>query len=144
MNWAIDFEIFDGLMAIKASGPASVEGFLQYMRQALSDPRWQKGMPVLLDFRDLDTDRIEYADIQKIASIFTPYASLIGGVKVAVVVSRPQDYGLVRIWEMLARDVFSAHEVYYTINDALAFLREGARERRAVESDRDKREDEPD
>jgi hypothetical protein len=128
MNWEIDFETFSDLMVIKASGAVDVSGFLGYMKAALTDPRWRKGMPVLLDFRNLETDRVEYPDIQKIAAIFAPYVSAIGSVRVAVVVSRAQDYGMIKIWEVLAREIFSIHEIYFTIDDALAFLRKGPEE----------------
>jgi hypothetical protein len=123
MDWEIDFETFDGLMMIRASGMVRVEGFREYTRAALSDPRWHRGTSVLLDFRDLDTDRVEYPDIRKIAGVFAPYTAAMGGVRVAVVVSRPQDYGLIKIWEVLAGANLSAHTICYTIEEALAFLR---------------------
>lgn len=122
MDWEIDFETFAGLMVIKASGVVEVEGILEYVKAAVTHPEWRKGMPVLVDFRNIDTDGVEYPDIKRIAAILAPYASTIGDLRVAVVVSRPQDYGLIKIWEVLAGEVLAAHEVCYTIGDALAFL----------------------
>lgn len=125
VKWRIDFEAFDGLMAIEASGPLRVEGFFEFLKAASTDPGRRKGMSILLDFRDLDTDRVEYPDIQRIAAVFATYAPTIGGTRVALIVSRPQDYGLMKIWEVLVGDVFSAHKICYTTEDALAFLHGG-------------------
>jgi hypothetical protein len=129
MDWEIDFETFAGLIMIRASGVVEAEGILEYVKAAVAHPGWRQGMPVLVDFRNIDTDGVEYSDIKRIAAMLAPYASTVGGLRAAVVVSRPQDYGLIKIWEVLAGEVFSAHEVCYTVGDALAFLHGGSGER---------------
>ena len=123
MDWNIRFEPGGEYLTITAMGPIDVEGVREYLEAILADAAWRPGMLVLADFRDMSTDHLSVAQVRKIVEVHQPYMERIGLSPVAVVVSRPVDFGMVRMWEAMAAQMFPMHEVFYTTDEALAWLR---------------------
>ncbi len=126
MKWAIDFDTYEGVVAVTAKGPMTVDDFGQYVAAGLVDERFQKGMPILLDFRDQDCSQLSREDLESMAAILESRSQAVGRVRAAVVVSTPRDYALIKIWEVFAGHLFAAHDVFYSVDDALAFLRQAS------------------
>jgi hypothetical protein len=106
-----------------------VDGFREYLEGVLSDPAWTPGTAALIDFRDLRLEHLSFRDVEEIVELHVPHVTRIGNSPMAVVVSRPVDFGLVRMWESLAADMFPLHSVFYEVDEALSWLR--AKQRRA-------------
>jgi hypothetical protein len=122
MEWSVGFEEGGSRALITGTGAIDAEGITGYLDALLADPSWKSGMHVLVDFRGLSTDHLTVAQVQQIVDLHAPYMERIGSSPVAVVVSRPVDFGMVRMWEAMAARMFPRHEVFYTTDDARAWL----------------------
>lgn len=131
MNWNARFETGSSLLTLTASGVARVDGFREYLEGVLSDPSWEPGTAALLDFRDLRLEHLSFREVEEIVALHVPHVTRIGNSPMAVVVSRPVDFGLVRMWESLAADMFPMHSVFYEVDETLTWLR--GKQRRAAE-----------
>lgn len=110
-------------MTLTVSGDAYVDGFQEYLNDVLSDPGWKPGTAALIDFRELRLEHLSFPDVERIVELHVPYLTRIGKSPMAVVVSRPVDFGVVRMWESLAADMFPVHRVFYDIAEARTWLR---------------------
>ena len=122
MQWSVGFEEGGSPAIITGTGTIDAEGISGYLDALLADPAWKPGMHVLVDFRGLSTDHLSVAQVQQIVDLHAPYMERIGSSPVAVVVSRPVDYGMVRMWAAMAARMFPRHEVFYTTEDARRWL----------------------
>jgi hypothetical protein len=111
-------------MTVTAWGPAEASGFIAYLLEAVNHPAWRPGIPALMDFRDLDIGRLGAADAWQVADQHQPYAKILAAAPIAVVVSRPVDFGMVRMWESLVHQMHLAHEVFYAMAEAEAWLQD--------------------
>jgi hypothetical protein len=131
MQWTARFDADPALLTLTVSGVAHVDGFREYLEGVLEDPAWAPGKAALIDFRDLRLEHLSFADLERIVELHVPHRTRIGNSPMAVVVSRPVDFGIVRMWESLSADTFPAHRVFYDVDDALLWLRrrQGAEDR---------------
>jgi hypothetical protein len=123
MEWNVRFADDEPLVTIEAKGMAEIEGFRSYLDGVLASPSWRPGVPVLVDFRQLVSDNLTRDDVERLVALHVPYLGRIGGSPIAVVVSRPSDFGVVRVWEAHAAEMFPVHEVFYDVDVALIWLR---------------------
>jgi len=124
MKHDIKFEHDGSLVTITASGEPTYAGFETYINELIDSPAWYPGTTVLCDFRELMIKNLSGNEIRSIVNVHKPYMNRIGNSKVAVVVSRRVDFGLVRMWEILAEDIFPQHRGFYTIEEALKWINE--------------------
>ena len=122
MEWSVRFEEGGSRAIITGTGAIDAQGITGYLDALLADPAWKRGMHVLVDFRGLSTDHLSVAQVQEIVDLHAPYMERIGSSPVAVVVSRPVDFGMVRMWEAMAAQMFPRHEVFYSMDDATRWL----------------------
>jgi hypothetical protein len=64
-----------------------------------SDPDWEPGYNVLVDFRSTHTFDLSMPDIEELAALHESLESIIGDGKLAVVASTDVVYGISRMWE---------------------------------------------
>lgn len=138
MEWNARFEPDGSRVTITVTGIARAEGFNAYLDGVLGDVAWRPGMPVLVDFRGLQISHLRYQDVEGIVALHVPYVERIGDSPVAVLVSRPVDFGIVRMWESLAIDMFPDHQAFYRVDEALRWL-ESRRSTRENEGPNSKR-----
>lgn len=122
MEWNIEFADDGSRMTVRAWGTAEVQGFIAYLLAAVDHPAWRPGIPALMDFRDLDVGPLTSADIQRLADLHAPYAEVLAQGRIAVLVSRPVEYGIVRMWQAFVNHMHLAHGVFYTLEEAEAWL----------------------
>ncbi len=99
--------------------------FLAFLLAATADPRWRPGIPTLLDFRDLDLTALSPTEVQELAELHRPHAEMLRHTRIAVLVTRSVDYGIVRMWEAFTDDLGLAHAPFYELETAEAWLAEG-------------------
>jgi hypothetical protein len=57
-------------MSLRTAGQASLQGLRTYLQEGLSDSRWQPGMRVLVDHRELDWSTTTNDDLRaRVASM---------------------------------------------------------------------------
>lgn len=122
MEWRFDFAPDGSRMTVTAWGVAEVQGFVAYLLEAVDQPAWHPGIPALMDFRNLDIGCLNAADARQLADLYRPYAKILAAARIAVVVTRPVDFGMVRMWESLVHQMHLTHEVFYRLEEAEAWL----------------------
>lgn len=78
----------DDYLEIRAWGEASLQGFIDYLRDALQRPEWRQGMNVLSDLTELeghDTDNISFDDTSTYATFIAKNIERIGNVRSAII-----------------------------------------------------------
>ncbi|HVN79956.1 MAG TPA: hypothetical protein VMW38_13230 [Terriglobia bacterium] len=127
MEWGIKFEKDGSLISITASGIPDIEGFRSYLQAITSSPDWRPGIPVLCDLRNLDTSKVTATVIRGVVDLHVELTDRYWSSPVAVVVSRPVDFGMVRMFEAYTRNMCPEYEVFYSVEDALEWLRKNSR-----------------
>jgi len=79
-------------MLVETRGKASLEGFMDMTASIRSHRAWQPGGAVIFDHSELDMTTLPRQAISEIAF------ATIGRARLAVVCSRPLNYGLTRVW----------------------------------------------
>jgi hypothetical protein len=123
MQWEIGFSQDHPLMTIRAWGPAALQGFVDYLTQALADPRWKPQIQVLLDFRELDLATVSSDDMRRLVSFQRPLKESLSPGKLALVVGRPVDFGMARMWEVLSSEIGLTQGVFYSLEEAFDWLK---------------------
>ena len=122
MEWRIFFEPDGSRVTVTVTGAARVDGFRPYLEALLGDPAWRAGTPVLVDFRGLDIGQLNFAAAEQVLAVHLPYVARIGKSPIAVVVSRPVDFGMMRMWGGLSDGKFPVPQIFYEAADALRWL----------------------
>jgi hypothetical protein len=122
MQWQLQLTEDRSRLSVTAWGPAQVDALMALLVRATEPPDWRPGIHVLLDFRALAISALTMADIRQLADHHRPYGKILAASRIAVVVSRPVDFGLVRMWGTLVHDLNLTHEVFYGEAEALHWL----------------------
>jgi hypothetical protein len=111
-------------MSLRTAGQASLQGLRTYLQEGLSDSRWQPGMRVLVDHRELDWSTTTNDDLRARVASMVKERERFGRAHVAVVLARPVDYGLHRVMQALSDDWADVIdlELFYTVEEARAWL----------------------
>ncbi len=116
----VEGEVADALVTI--SGPMSVSGNRAWLSDLVGDPRWRPGMKTLVDARSLLPGDFGGTDVQQVAEPTIMQADSWGAGCSAVVVEDPAIYGMLRIWQVATRSMEWRTEVFYTHDEATAWL----------------------
>ena len=122
MKLRIDEE--KGIAYINFSGPTNAKALAAAFDAAVSDPSYKPGMARLWDFRDADLSSLDSAVIAALAEYPTRFPEGICDVKVAFVVGRKLEYGLTRMFQAFSHDAQTTISVFYSIEEAEAWLAE--------------------
>jgi hypothetical protein len=109
---------------IRLTGLLNREVILDAFDATVSDKRYRKGMNRLWDFRDADLSSMDSSTIAEMAMYSTKFPAGINDVKVVFVVNREMEYGLSRMFEAYSMDGMTTVSVFYTMDDAEAWLLE--------------------
>ncbi len=123
MDWQLAFSADGSRLTLTFQGVAQVDGFIACCQEAGRDPRWQSDLSAVLDLRDLDMAVLDQGDILHLVDAHKPHAARLAGNRVAVLVSRPVAYGLVRMWLGYTENLAHTHGVFYRLEEAEAWLR---------------------
>lgn len=123
MQWSYEIVGEPGIVRLIAGGPAEMGGFAQSLDRILADPAWHPAMNCVADFRQLDLNTLKHDDVVRLADLHIQMAERIGNARIAIVVSRPVDFGMVRMWQAMVEERFPAHSVFYDMDDAMRWLK---------------------
>jgi len=113
---------------VQAWGLASVEGVAALTADALADPRYRPGMRILVDYREVDWSETTRTDIEERLDMMRRDAPRFDGNKIAIVMGRAIDYGIMRMLHTRAETVLEDAGVaverrpFYSLEEAMAWL----------------------
>jgi len=119
MQHAICFDDDLHCLIISTTGPATVRDILAMVDEAIRDSRRRRGTNVIVDYRRSELDALSGGETHALASVIKKLKEEIGGGRIAHVVSRTVDYGMIRMWEnLIADEVLFEFQVFFSIDDA--------------------------
>jgi len=92
----------DGILESKTQGDATFDGLAGMTSALLSHEKSMPGGTVLVDHSDLKADSLKLGEIRSLAEMTAQARTQIGRARIAHVVSRDLEFGLVRMWENFA------------------------------------------
>ncbi|NNL65325.1 MAG: hypothetical protein HKP30_03685 [Myxococcales bacterium] len=120
-----EIQFGDGLVRIRTSGRADVDGFRRYLKEMVDDPRWRPGTPTLVDHRELALGVLSSGEVLAIAREVASLADRLGNGRNATVVAGTLDFGLARMWELQTDDhVGSPLRIFQDPDEALRWALE--------------------
>jgi hypothetical protein len=114
-----------GMLFVVAEGETSQAERLAAMQTWLNDPEFRPGLQTLADFSE-SANVPTLAELEEIVGYIRKFASIIGQVKIAMVVNRPVSFGVARQFGALAPGGFLTVQVFKDRDAALAWLAEGS------------------
>ena len=111
---------------ITSRGKVSLEGFIAWMQEGLSDPRYHDGMSIIVDHRELDFSAILLQDVQERLELFRRETNRVGRIRAAMVMRSAVDFGLARMYEAYVEmqpDLQIEIGVFTSIEDAREWIR---------------------
>ena len=121
MEHEVRFE--KGIVIVRVWDKAVPEGYAATAAAIVSLPDWKAGMPILIDFEDLDLALATIDDVRAFARGAAQYRKELGHCLCAVVNSKRLDFGLARVWQVfmnMTSDVEVA--VFYNVEDAMSWI----------------------
>jgi hypothetical protein len=118
----LHFDQDKNIAYIRLSGHLSREVILNAFDAAVADERYQKGMGRLWDFREADLSGLSPSTIESMAKHSTKFPAGINDVKVAFVVGRELEFGLVKMFEAFSLDAMTKISTFYSMEGAEAWM----------------------
>ena len=84
---------------IKTRGVADFKRFQDMVKSLFEHDKWKLGSHILIDHTELDSGFLTTNDIQAIANLCAEYRAFFGKGKIAIVVARDLEYGMIRMWQ---------------------------------------------
>jgi hypothetical protein len=122
MEFVINFIPRREAVIITTCGPASVNRFRHLNQTLVDDPRFQPGMPILIDHTALDATALTATDIRAIGEFVATIGKRIGASSIAVVVPDRLTFGFVRMGELIANQPQLNLKTFYSLDEAVAWL----------------------
>ena len=122
MEFAINFALTPEAAFLTTSGVARVEDFRQMNEALVGDPRFQPGMPILVDHTRLDASVLTATDIRAIGEFVATIGGRLGPSSIAVVVPDKLTFGFVRMGEMRANQPQLDVRIFYSLAEAREWL----------------------
>jgi hypothetical protein len=94
----------DGFLAVKTSGDAGLKGLADMVADILSHPKWEKDGAIFIDHSDLNSDPLTVGEIYSIAGEVGRVRERFGRARVAFLVARDLEFGMLRMWDAIASD----------------------------------------
>ena len=117
----------DGVVELICSGDFSSTYFLLLIKQVVLDSGWKPGTQVLVDFRDVNFNQVQFNDVIMSISIcmHTQFNELIGNSKIAAIHSSENGLRLGKIYEEMAgMSVKSRINTFFNYDDANEWILE--------------------
>lgn len=123
MEYRIFWNEIPNCVIIKASGVASLEGIIAFHSDYLADSRWQPGMNILCDFRELLADHFDKKDVHSISRLIEEAGDRIGDGRMAIAQPEITSFGLTRMFEMITEGKTSLTiMVFRSYDEALLWI----------------------
>jgi hypothetical protein len=103
-------------------GKAARESLVQMVFDVARHPLFQAEARILIDHSDLDASALNSDDIRAVADAVIELDDVLGESRLALVVSERLTFGYARMYELLADPAQIRSRVFYSREDALAWL----------------------
>jgi hypothetical protein len=110
------------LLTIRAGGYPDLDRFLAGLATVAASPLWSSSTGVLCDLRELYTTLLPPGRVMQAVLAIRHDRSKRYRNPIAVVVSRPADYGTVRTWDVYLQEILLLRNYFYSVNEALDWL----------------------
>ena len=111
------------LATVILTGRATAHGVVRAIRDLTSHPQYRPGIPKLWDARQADLSKLTRAEFRSIARAGRVSELSTLGIRVAVLVTRPVDFGIARMFELSeGYDLLDALRVFRDPDAAIAWL----------------------
>jgi hypothetical protein len=98
MELAFEFSSEPPLVTVTAAGEADVATIVR-LGGELADPRFQPGIAILADLTGLDTRMLTSSQMSEVGRSYRRFLDEANGSRIAIVVSSPATFGVVRMGE---------------------------------------------
>jgi len=123
MKYTLIFDNALSCLIISANGPATVQDILAFVHEALNDDRWRSGMNAIVNYSQAELDALTSSEIHTLANAVEGLKEEIGAGRIAHVVSRTVDFGMLRMWENLVEDhVHFDYRIFRSMDNARRWL----------------------
>jgi hypothetical protein len=113
----------DGFIDVKTRGDAELATLDLMVRDIVAHPHWLPHKRVLVDHSDLNGDPLSTEQLRAHVHQNAAVRHQIGDARVAIVVSRTLEFGMVRMWEGLVASKWDAATGCFTVREqAIAWL----------------------
>jgi hypothetical protein len=126
MQHHIEFDPNEKVLIGTTSGMATAEGLRKFIDDLAEHPRSDECVGVIADHRNVSFSLFTADDARYIAHHVTSYADRSRGRPNPIVVSRAEDYGMARMYELLGDSGLGLQtHVCYNLEDAYAWITSG-------------------
>jgi len=108
---------------VNAQGTLTFEAVAEAGALASKLPGYRPGMNALWDLREADLTGLDRKALERLSEVIRQHPARLGA-KIAIVVVRDVDYGIMRMWQVYGEDAPQNRRVFAKITDAQAWLRE--------------------
>lgn len=116
----------DGFLIAKTSGDADLLTLNAMVLEIVRHPQWTKHGQVLVDHSDLNSDTLSSEHLRKHVQRNASVRNHVGNARVALLVARTLEFGMVRMWEGLVSSNWDATTMCFTVREeAIAWLKQG-------------------
>jgi hypothetical protein len=123
MEYAIAWR--DGYLEAKTHGDATFDGIAEMIAGLIAHAKWRPGGSVLVDHTELNAGPLTLAQIRAIAALAGQSREQVGTTRIAHLVARDLEFGLVRMWESFVSNQWDARLMCFRSRDeAVAWLKE--------------------
>jgi hypothetical protein len=123
MKYTIEFKPEYNAAVIIGTGNVTRNGISSFHNEYLNDERWEPGMNIIIDFRELYFSNFQSDDIDFIKDLVIGSREEMGDGKLAIIISSENDFGLGRMWEIKTDSfVDFGISVFREIDEALEWL----------------------
>lgn len=121
MEYRIEWH--DGFVESVTHGDGTFDGIAQMIGEMLSHENWRVGNGVLVDHSALNAGPLTMQEVRSLAELAGQARKQVGKARVAHVVSRDLEFGLVRMWENFVSALWEADvKCFRSRDDAVAWL----------------------
>jgi hypothetical protein len=122
VKFLIEFGFTPEAAILTTSGVARVEDFRTLSEALVDHPRFQAGMPILVDHTSLDASVLTPTDVRAIGEFVATIGDRIGPSSIAVVVPDKLTFGFVRMGELRANQPQLDVGIFYSLPEAVQWL----------------------
>lgn len=113
----------EAYFCVQAHGTLNFEAVTEAGALAAALPAYRPGMNALWDVREADLTGLDRKALERLTEVIRQHPARLGA-KIAIVVVREVDYGIMRMWQVYGEDAPQNRRVFSNIDDAQDWLRE--------------------
>lgn len=114
---------FDDFLEVKTYGDADLQVFKDLIQAFTTHEHWHTGGALLINHSELNSAPLTNDDLWELADFAIPLQSRIGKAKIAILVGRPLEFGIGRVWQVFAlKGRESVSELFRSRDEAISWL----------------------